>query len=91
MVSDFVEEHRGYLRLTDTEFALAKKTYPGIQQSARQLLEYGAEEGHRTGDRFMEQIEQSTTKSSTRWFGCLIRAAATESLTTTLCWPKTFW
>ena len=40
MVSDFVEEHGGYLQLTDSELEQAKQHYPGIKKSARQLLEY---------------------------------------------------
>ena len=56
MVSDFVEEHGGYLILTDEEFEDAKKKNPSIKQCARQLLEYRAEkDGYWMGDRFMEQ------------------------------------
>ena len=40
MVSDFVEEHG---HLTNAQFFQAKQHYPGIVQSACQLLEYGAE------------------------------------------------
>ena len=43
MVSDFVEEHGGYLRLTDKELEQAKEDYPNIAPEARRLLEYGAE------------------------------------------------
>ena len=60
MVSDFVEEHGGFLKLTDEEFERAKTTNPAIVQNARQLLEYGAEkEGYWTGDRFMAQVENA--------------------------------
>ena len=58
MVSDFVEEHGGYLQLTDGEFEEAKQLFLNIEQNARQLLEYGADkEGYWTGDRFMKQVE----------------------------------
>ena len=60
MVSDFVEEHGGYLRLTDAELAQAKERYPNINPQARQQLEYGAEkEGYWTGDRFMAQVKNA--------------------------------
>ena len=60
MVSDFVEEHGGYLQLTDAELVLAKERFPDIRPSARQLLEYGADkEGYWTGDRFMEQMKNA--------------------------------
>ena len=55
MVSDFLEEHGGYLQLTDGEFEEAKQLFPNIEQNARQLLEYGADK--ETGDRFMKQVE----------------------------------
>ena len=57
MVSDFVEEHGGYLKLTQEEFDSVKLRNPNIVPAARRLLEYGAErEGYWTGDRFMEQM-----------------------------------
>ena len=60
MVSDFVEEHGGYLQLTDQQLEMAKQRFPGIKQRARQLLEYGAEkEGYWTGNRFMKQMENA--------------------------------
>ena len=60
MVSDFVEEHGGYLQFTDQQLEMAKQQFPGIKQRARQLLEYGAEkEGYWTGDRFMKQVENA--------------------------------
>ena len=60
MVSDFVEEHGGYLKLSPVELVQAKRTYPNIQPAARRLLEYGAErEGYWTSDRFMEQINNA--------------------------------
>ena len=60
MVSDFVKEHGGYIRLTDAEFETAKEQYPDLTQNAKQLLEYGAEqEGYWTDDWFMQQIESA--------------------------------
>lgn len=58
MVSDFIEERAGYLALTTEEFKTAKTKDKTIQQSARQLLEYGeSREGYWTCDKFMKQLE----------------------------------
>ena len=58
MVSDFVEEHRGYLELTPEEHDVAKVKFPTIPNSARVIFEYGAEkEGYWTGDKFMAQVK----------------------------------
>lgn len=58
MVSDFVEEHDGYLAFTPEEHHAAKAKSPSIPQSARVLFEYGADkEGYWTGDRFMSQVK----------------------------------
>ena len=51
MVSDFVEEHGGYLKLLPDEIDEAKSQYPNIKPDARSLLEYGAEkEGYWTSE-----------------------------------------
>ena len=58
MVSDFIDEHNGYLALTDAEYEQGKQTYPDLQQQARKLLKYGAEfEGYWNSDKFLEQVE----------------------------------
>ena len=58
MVSDFIDEHNGYLALTDAEYEQGKQTYPDLQQQARKLLKYGAEfEGYWNNDKFLEQVE----------------------------------
>ena len=43
MVSDFVEEHGGYLRLSEDELDAAAEIDPEFPFEARQLLQYGAE------------------------------------------------
>ena len=43
MISDYIDQQNGFLRLSDEEFAVAKTVDPNIVQSARALLEYGAE------------------------------------------------
>ena len=58
MVSDFIDEHNGYLALTDAEYEQGKQTYPDLQQQARKLLKYGAEfESYWNSDKFLEQVE----------------------------------
>ena len=43
MVYDFIEEHSGYLRLSNQEFKQAKVNGPSIEQSARVVFKYGSE------------------------------------------------
>ena len=60
MVSDFVDEHNGYLALTDEEFDRASQTNPGIEKKARDLLLYGeSKEGYWTGEKFMKQMRKA--------------------------------
>ena len=58
MVSDFIEEHNGFLALTDSEYQEGKLIYPDLQQQARTLLKYGAEfEGYWNSEKFLKQME----------------------------------
>ncbi len=41
MVYHFIDNHNGFLMLTDSEYEEAKKTNPGIKKSAAEFLEYG--------------------------------------------------
>ena len=60
MVSDFIEEHGGYLRLSDEEYESAKDSHPGLWKEARQLLKLGAEyEGYWDSEKFLNQVEHS--------------------------------
>ena len=57
MVSDFIEQRGGFLRLTETEAVRAGASFP---KTARVLLEYGAEkEGYWNSDRFMANIKNA--------------------------------
>ncbi len=57
MVSDFIEQQGGFLRLMDTEAIRAGASFP---KTARVLLEYGAEkEGYWNSDRFMANIKDA--------------------------------
>ena len=70
MVSDFVEEHGGYLRLTPEELESAKEEYPSVDPNAQRFLEYGAEkEGYWTSERFMEQIQNAANIADIK-YGC---------------------
>ena len=60
MVSEFVEQHSGFLRLSDTEHALATASDPNFPKMLRVLLEYGAErEGYWTGEKCMANVENA--------------------------------
>ena len=60
MVSDFIDEHNGYLRLTDEEYIQAVDKVDGLQREARAFLEYGKEhEGYWTAKKFLAQLEDA--------------------------------
>lgn len=60
MVSDFIDEHKGYLQLTDKEYELAKEKDPTIRKHAHQLLEYGeGREGCWTSEKFISQLNEA--------------------------------
>ena len=53
MVSDFIKEYGGYLRLSPEEFARAKLQLPSIAREARQITEYGENrDEYWTNDKF---------------------------------------
>lgn len=43
MVSDFIDEHHGFLRLTSEEHELAKLLHPGLPKAARVVFKFGAQ------------------------------------------------
>ena len=52
MVRDFIDEHNGYLKLSDAEQSAAKRRDPHFPKEARALLEYGADrEGYWNSDK----------------------------------------
>ena len=60
MVSDFIDEHNGYLRLCDEEYERSNTCHPGIKIYARKYLEYGEnKEGYWTSEKCMAQIEDA--------------------------------
>lgn len=55
MVSDFIEQHDGYLRLPEFQ-----AEHAGLPSSARVLLEYGAEkEGYWNSERFIKNVKDA--------------------------------
>ena len=57
MVSDLIDEHNGFLALSDEEYQAAKATNPNIHPYAREFLEYGeSREGYWTRDKFIAQM-----------------------------------
>ena len=62
MVSDFIDEHNGYLALSDTEYEEAHSSHPNLWKEARFLLKYGTDsQGYWNSEKFMRQVEQAAT------------------------------
>ena len=60
MVSDFITEHFGYLKLTDEEYERAKITNPKLPQSACVVLKYGVQsEGYWNSEKFIAQVKDA--------------------------------
>ena len=61
MVSDFIDECKGYLCLTDEELERAKVKYrANFHNEAHMLLEYGeSKEGYWTSDKFLSQMDHT--------------------------------
>lgn len=58
MVSDFIDEHNGFLVLTEEHCNLAKVRRPNLRRLARKFLEIGeSREGYWTRDRFIAQMK----------------------------------
>ena len=60
MVSDFVDEHNGFLAFSDEEYEIAKTKHPNIRKYAWEFLEFGENrEGYWTRDRFVAQMKHA--------------------------------
>ena len=60
MVSDFIDEHSGYLKLSPEELEDARDSDDNFPEEARELFEYGAARaGYWTGEKFMAQIKRA--------------------------------
>ena len=68
MVSDFIDEYNGCLRLTDEEYALAQVTHPNIQQVARTILRYGENrDGYWNSEKFILQFRSAVEIASVKY------------------------
>ena len=60
MISDFIEEHNGYLRLAPEEHAIAKLAHPNLPMEARIVFKFGAQgDGYWNSDHFISQVENT--------------------------------
>ena len=60
IVSNFVDQHNGYLQLNKEEHSIACASDVSFPKSARILLEYGAEhEGYWTSEKFMANVNDA--------------------------------
>ena len=58
MVSDFVDEHNGFLSLSDAKYDQVKATNAHFRRHTHQFLEYGeSREGYWPCDRFIQQMK----------------------------------
>ena len=54
MVSDFIDQHQGFLQVSDDKHAALTANVPDFPKTARVIFQYGAEkEGYWTGEKFM--------------------------------------
>ena len=59
-MSDFIDEHNGFLALSDEEHDRAKALNPRIHKYDREFLEYGeSREGYWTRDKFVAQMHRA--------------------------------
>ena len=62
MVSDFVTEYDGLLKLSDDEFKEAQEINPSVSQSAVEIIKYGAAgDGYWNNERFLKQVRKAIT------------------------------
>ena len=60
MVSDFIDNHSGFLALNDEEYDRSKAANLILRKYAREFLEYGeSKDGYWTFQRFMHQIDRA--------------------------------
>lgn len=60
MISDFVDEHNGFLKLSDEDFARYQQRDPSLQQSARkQLVIRHGNEGYWTNEPFLKNVKDA--------------------------------
>ncbi len=65
MVTDFVDEYNGYLRLSEDEIRRREETDPTIPLLAREVIEIGeSHEGYFTSDKFCLQVAKTARIAS---------------------------
>lgn len=80
MISDFIDEHEGFLKLSDEGFARYHQRDPSLKQSTwKQLVTGQGNEGYWTNDHFLENVKDamkiaalkypSTTYNNRVYFG----------------------
>ena len=58
MISDFIEEHGGYLQLAEEEHEIAKISMPNIPKKAREIFKFGAQgDGYWNNELFIKQVK----------------------------------
>ena len=68
MVSDFIDEYCGCLRLTDDEYTLFRRTHPNIKQAARVILRYGENrDGYWNSSKFISQFSDAVKIASFKY------------------------
>jgi hypothetical protein len=68
MISDFIDEHNGFLSLTDEEYERAKQANPSAKKYARRFLEYGENrEGYWTRDKFIAQMKSAVEMAEVKY------------------------
>ena len=60
MVSDFIDKHSGFLKLSPEELEHARDSDDNFPEEARELFKCGAARvGYWTGEKFMAQVERA--------------------------------
>ena len=68
MISDFIDEHNGFLSLTDEQYERAKQANPRAKKYARRFLEYGEnKEGYWTRDKFIDQMKSAVEMAELKY------------------------
>ena len=68
MVSDFISEHDGFLRLSDQEYEEAHVNHPGLWKDAQFMLRYGSSSvGYWNSKKFLIQVKQALTIAEAKY------------------------
>ena len=60
MVSEFIDEYSGYLRLSPSEVEASRVINPEITNEARQIIEYVENrDGYWTGEKIVSQVKRA--------------------------------